>query len=205
MKGYGLLKQTIPLCIFKGYLPQILLGPFLNTQEMSQMSQECSSEVSSEPSQTSKMERFTKIGKKLQSRYLTGFWIRLYPFTSIIRCVEIKEIIVAKLVIVVSALFFKKDFIIFLIFILRSLFIQIVLSAQDISNLNMRTENGRKVSKTNLIYNPLTNSVTYKSYVDAIAPNEIYYWELPLRYCGDKVFFAFAWVLSNILLMAVAR
>ena len=91
------------------------------------------------------------------------------------------------MVIVVSALFFKKDFIIFLIFILRSLFIQIVLSAQDISNLNMRTENGRKVSKTNLIYNPLTNSVTYKSYVDAIAPNEIYYWELPLRYCGDKV------------------
>ena len=31
LKGYGLLKQTISFQIFKGCLPQILLGPFLNT------------------------------------------------------------------------------------------------------------------------------------------------------------------------------
>ena len=31
LKGYGLLKQTISLQIFKGCLPQILFGPFLNT------------------------------------------------------------------------------------------------------------------------------------------------------------------------------
>ena len=30
LKRYGLLKQTIFLQIFKGCLPQILLGPFLN-------------------------------------------------------------------------------------------------------------------------------------------------------------------------------
>ena len=114
--------------------------------------------------------------------------MRPYPFISRERYVEIKEIIGTKLVIVVLILFFEK-FVTFLenFIILRSLFTQIVLSAQDISNLNMRTENGRKVSKSNLIYNPLTNSMTYKSYVDEIAPNEIYYWELPLRYCGDKV------------------
>ena len=31
LKGYGVLKKTISLKIFKGYLPQNLLGPFLNT------------------------------------------------------------------------------------------------------------------------------------------------------------------------------
>ena len=31
LKGYGLPQQTISLQIFKGRLPQILLGPFLNT------------------------------------------------------------------------------------------------------------------------------------------------------------------------------
>ena len=31
LKWYGLPKQTIPLRILKGCLPQILLGPFLNT------------------------------------------------------------------------------------------------------------------------------------------------------------------------------
>ena len=31
LKGYGLLKQTICLRILKDCLPQILLGPFLNT------------------------------------------------------------------------------------------------------------------------------------------------------------------------------
>ena len=31
LKEYGPLKQTIPLQIFKGCLPQISLGPFLNT------------------------------------------------------------------------------------------------------------------------------------------------------------------------------
>ena len=31
LKGYGLLKQTISLQIFKGCLPKILRGPFLNT------------------------------------------------------------------------------------------------------------------------------------------------------------------------------
>ena len=32
LKGYGLLKQTInPIKFFKGCLPQILLGPSLNT------------------------------------------------------------------------------------------------------------------------------------------------------------------------------
>ena len=31
LKGYDLLKQTISLKFFKGCLPQILLGPLLNT------------------------------------------------------------------------------------------------------------------------------------------------------------------------------
>ena len=31
LKGYDLLKQSITLQLFKGCLPQILLGPFLNT------------------------------------------------------------------------------------------------------------------------------------------------------------------------------
>ena len=31
LKGYGVLEQTISLQIFKGCLPQILLGIFLNT------------------------------------------------------------------------------------------------------------------------------------------------------------------------------
>ena len=35
VKCYGLLKQTISLQIFKGFLPHISLGPFLNT--LSQM------------------------------------------------------------------------------------------------------------------------------------------------------------------------
>ena len=30
LKGYGLLKQTIPIQIFEGCLQQILLGPLLN-------------------------------------------------------------------------------------------------------------------------------------------------------------------------------
>ena len=30
LNGYGLLKQTISVQIFKGCFPQILLGPFLN-------------------------------------------------------------------------------------------------------------------------------------------------------------------------------
>ena len=34
-KGYSLLKQTITLQIFKGCIPKIILGPFLNT--LSQM------------------------------------------------------------------------------------------------------------------------------------------------------------------------
>ena len=30
LKGYGLLTQTYPFKFFMGFLPQILLGPFLN-------------------------------------------------------------------------------------------------------------------------------------------------------------------------------
>ena len=65
---------------------------------------------------------------------------------------------------------------------------QTVLNAQDIRNLNLRTVDGSKVPKDSLIYNTLTNSVSYKSF-GSNTITSIYYWELPLRYCGDKVCF----------------
>lgn len=63
---------------------------------------------------------------------------------------------------------------------------QTVLNAQDIRNLNLRTIDDSKLLQDNLLYNPLTNSVSYK-YSSTSTSTDIYYWELPLRYCGDKV------------------
>ena len=47
---------------------------------------------------------------------------------------------------------------------------------------------GIKASKENLIFNPITKSVTFKTYGKGNNVDD-YYWELPLRYCGDKVIF----------------
>ncbi|XP_065678288.1 basement membrane-specific heparan sulfate proteoglycan core protein isoform X1 [Hydra vulgaris] len=62
---------------------------------------------------------------------------------------------------------------------------QNVLNANDIYNINLRTIEGYRVNKDNILYNPITNSVTYKA--DSLGNGAILYWELPLSYCGDKV------------------